>query len=257
MKSIALLLLCLCWSLSMMTPPQEKGWRGIVPLHSTRADVERLLGKPDMQGDLYDYEDESANIIYQRHTCEENKGEGYNVPMDTVLFIRVNFKNKDRSLSDFPIDWTKYEKTEGGDVEGVAYYSNENEGITYGTSYGKVHSVEYGGTTADAHLRCPDSLKPPKVFSSGELTAAGKELLDRFVLRLKREPGAWGMINLDQAYKKPDEVQRMRRSVEAYLRCAHGSIYDRLSIGLNFQKHDMEFLIFRKDRKRPIPFPDK
>lgn len=183
MKSITPLLLYWCLSLPVATPLQERGWRGIIPLHSTRADVERLIGKPDMQGNLYDYEDERVKIIYQRYPCVESKGEGYNVPIDTVLFIIVNFKNKDRSLSDFPIDWTQYEKTEGGDVEGVAYYTDRDKGISYGTRYGKVHSVEYWATTADAHLRCPASLKPPALFSSSELTPAGKKLLDSFVLR--------------------------------------------------------------------------
>lgn len=256
MKSITLLLL-LCLSLSAITPPQEKGWRGIVPLHSTRVDVERLLGKPNMEGRLYDYEDERVNIIYQRHTCEENEGEGYNVPIDTVLFIRVSFKNKDRALSDFAIDWTKYEKTEGGHVEGVAYYSDSDKGISYGTRYGKVHSVEYGGTTADAHLKCPDTLKPPALFSAGELTPAGKKLLDSFGLRLKREPKSSGLIILDQEYQKPGEAERMRRSVEEYLCRTHGSVYARLSIIMRSQQDDMELLIFLKDQKNPIRFPDK
>lgn len=257
MKSIALLLLYLCLSLPLIMPPQEREWRGIVPLHSTRADVERLLGKPHMQGDIYDYEDEMVSIFYQRHTCEENKGEGYNVPIDTVLFISVNFKNKDRSLSDFPIDWTQYKKTEGGHVPGIAYYSDRDKGISYEIFNGKVRSVEYGGTTADAHLRCPDTLKPPKLFSSDVLTAAGKELLDRFVLRLKQEPEACGMISLNQEYKKDDEIEGMRRSVEEYLRRTHGAVYDRLSIYPSFQKDDMEFIILRKNGKRPLPFPDK
>ena len=255
MKSILPLLLYVCLSLPIVTPQEDRGWRGIIPLHSTRADVERLIGKPDMHGDLYDYEDESVSILYQRHTCEENKGEGWNVPTDTVIRISVDFKNKDRSLSDFPIDWTQYEKTEGGDVPGIAYYSDRDKGISYETRYGRVRAVIYGGKTADARLHCPDSLKPPQLFSSGDLTAAGQELLDRFVLRLKQESGTWGMINLN--YKNPAESERMKKSVEQYLRRTHCLVYDRLSINISHQQDDMEFLIFRKDRKRPIPFPDK
>ena len=257
MKFIMLLLLSGCWCLPTAAPQEGKGWRGIVPLHSTRADVERLLGKPDLQGDRYDYEDERVSIIYQRHSCEENKGEGFNVPIDTVLFIRVNFKNTDRSLSDFPVDWTQYEKKEGGHVGGYAYYTNRDKGISYETYNGKVVAVEYGQTTVDAHLRCPESLKPPKLFSSGELTAAGRELLDGFALRLKRESGASGMINLNREYRKPDEIERMRRSVEEYMRRAHCPIYGQVSINLSYQKDDIELFIFLKGRERPIRFPDK
>jgi hypothetical protein len=157
MKFIVLLLLSLCMSLTV-APPQDKGWRGIIPLHSTRADVERLLGESNTRGAIYDLEDVRVSIIYQRHTCEENKGKGFNVPRDTVLRIIVGFKNKDQSLSDFPLDVTQYKKTEGGHVRGYAYYTNEEQGITYETYFDKVVTVTYGETTADVHLRCPDTL---------------------------------------------------------------------------------------------------
>jgi hypothetical protein len=175
--------------LSATSGAQEKGWRGIVPLHSTHADVERLIGKPELPGEVYDYEAERASVIYQRHTCEESKGEGYNVPKGTVLFIRVNFKNREKPMSEFPVDWSQYEKAEGGHVRGFAYYFNRDKGISYDIYEGRVVAVEYGGTTADAHLRCPESLKPPRLFSAEGLTSAGRELLDRFALRLKREKG--------------------------------------------------------------------
>lgn len=257
MKFIAQVVFYMCLSQTVITPPQDKGWRGIVPLHSTRADVERLLGKPNTKLAFYDDEEGRAHIIYQSRSCEENKGEGWNVPLDTVVSIRIDFANTDRAISDFPIDLTRYEKRGGGHVPGVVYYTNRDEGISYETSYGKVRAVEYGGTTANAHLRCPASLKPPALFSSSELTPAGKKLLDSFVLRLKREPEAGGLVNLNQENKTPDEAESMKRSVEEYLRCTHDSIRDRLAIGLTFQRDDMEFLIFRKDQKHPLRFPDK
>src|ERR1044072_2921350 len=50
---------------------QAKGWRRIVPLHSTRADVERLLGTPDRKSNIkpvvrYDLEEETVVIIYSK-----------------------------------------------------------------------------------------------------------------------------------------------------------------------------------------------
>ncbi|HEX8424381.1 MAG TPA: hypothetical protein VF634_13270 [Pyrinomonadaceae bacterium] len=236
---------------------QETGWRGIVPLHSTRADVERLIGKPEMPGGFYDSEAERASVFYQRHTCEESKGEGYNVPKDTVLFIRVNFKNRERAMSEFPVNWSQYVKTEGGHVRGYAYYSNRDKGISYETYEGRVVAVEYGGTTADAHLLCPESLKPPKLFAAAELTSASRELLDKFVLRLKRDKGAWGLISLNQEYKKPEEIERMRRSVEDYLSSRHSAVRARLSVSLSFQAEDMELFILIEGQEQPIRFRDK
>ena len=257
MKFIPQVLFSMCLSLPVVTPPQDKGWRGIVPLHSTRADVERLLGKPNTRLERYDTEEGRVDIIYQSRSCEENKGEGWNVPIDTVINIRIDFTNTDRAISDLPIDLTQYEKIEGGHVPSIAYYSNRDRGISYETRYGKVRAVEYRGTTADEHLSCPDTLKPPALFSAAELTPAGKKLLDSFALRLKQEPEAGGLINLNQEYKTPEEAERMKRSVEEYMRCTHGSILDRLVIGLTFQLNDMELLIFLKDQKNPIRFPDQ
>jgi len=42
----------LLWSLITPAFLQEPGWRGITPLHSTREDVERLIGPPMMPGVL-------------------------------------------------------------------------------------------------------------------------------------------------------------------------------------------------------------
>jgi hypothetical protein len=47
---------------------QAKSWRGIVPLKSTRADVERLLGKVDSWG-RYQFEDERGSIRYRENPC--------------------------------------------------------------------------------------------------------------------------------------------------------------------------------------------
>src|SRR5215211_7734523 len=69
-------------------------WRGIIPLISTRADVERLLGKPKELG-RYEVNGERADIIYSDGPC---KGWYYSlektnckclVLKDTVLSIYV------------------------------------------------------------------------------------------------------------------------------------------------------------------------
>src|SRR5215510_11066963 len=47
----------------------SKPWRGIVPLISTRSDVERLLGKPNDSG-LYELNGEAASVIYSDGPCQ-------------------------------------------------------------------------------------------------------------------------------------------------------------------------------------------
>src|SRR5258708_3506479 len=47
---------------------QAKSWRGIMPLKSTRADVERLLGKADSFG-RYQFAEDRGSIRYRENPC--------------------------------------------------------------------------------------------------------------------------------------------------------------------------------------------
>jgi len=48
-----------------------QGWRGIVPLKSTRADVVKILGKPSRFGYVYDFDKGAIRIMYSRKRCEQ------------------------------------------------------------------------------------------------------------------------------------------------------------------------------------------
>ncbi|HEV2705416.1 MAG TPA: hypothetical protein VGV59_05800 [Pyrinomonadaceae bacterium] len=134
--------------------PQKSGWRGIVPLHSTRADVERLLGRSkDPCGCTYHTERESVFIAYARRSCAENS-EGWNVPVDTVLLINVTPRAQ-LQLSDLDIDVTTYQKTEDEELPGRVYYTDEEKGLfIIALKDGSVGSINYKPTTADNALRC-------------------------------------------------------------------------------------------------------
>src|SRR5215204_2660207 len=73
-----------------------KPWRGIIPLHSTRAQVRKLLGKPIVGGDgsldLYDLKEGRVNVMYARHPCEEGLPSdwgNWRVPHGTVVNISI------------------------------------------------------------------------------------------------------------------------------------------------------------------------
>ena len=82
-SSIVLLLL-------QSTASYAKNWRGIVPLRSTRADVERLLGRPNAKYERYQIENEEATVTFSKGECAE----GWKVPRDTVLSITIAFKQR-------------------------------------------------------------------------------------------------------------------------------------------------------------------
>jgi len=149
---------------------QAKEWRGIVPLRSTRADVERLLGKPNTKDDRYLIENEEADVFYSKGLCAN----GWNVPKDTVIFIGVTFK-QGRRLGELNLDLTKYQKVKDPLVTAHTYYMNKAEGIYYtvfeglGSDKDQVLTVYYEPTSDDElTLRCA---KPSKQSQTPESLA--------------------------------------------------------------------------------------
>lgn len=150
------LLLCVCLILVVTASSQAQGWRSIVPLHSTRADVERLIGKPNFKYDLYDFENERVDILYSQDPCSEGLQGMWNVPRDTVISITVAPKIK-LLLSELQINLQRFKKTEESPLPGYLLYTNEEEGITYVVlkEDSQIMKIHYGATTNDKPQLCP------------------------------------------------------------------------------------------------------
>ena len=149
----ALLISALITICSGITPGQ--GWRGIEPLHSTRSDVEKLLGPPPHgAGYTYDLENEKVHFQYQSPDSECGKTWGFwNVPLNTVLYITIVPKET-TPLAEFGLDRT-YVKSRTC-MPGSFNYSNEDEGITYSVTKGLVTQIGYTPALKDRRrLACP------------------------------------------------------------------------------------------------------
>lgn len=130
-----------------------KAWRGIVPLHSTRADVEKLLGRPTFEDSGYDVDGERVLISYSAQGCEEGLPGGWKVPPNTVVNISVS-SNKDLKLADVLVAGRDYERIYGIDTPHVAYVDVQ-DGVSYSTIDGSVQTISYFGAEADnKRLRC-------------------------------------------------------------------------------------------------------
>jgi hypothetical protein len=155
---------------------QAKGWRGIVPLHSTRADVERLLGPPppppndgtrlytpDPDTPLYFLEDEEVGIGYMTEARAERM-KCSAVPLDTVLSISVMLK-KHPLLSDLGIDESRFETFDPSDPPNIGFkaYVDTVEGTYICTQDGKVNRIGYYGNAKDRQ-DCPALNKDAKEF---------------------------------------------------------------------------------------------
>ncbi|MEK6289146.1 MAG: hypothetical protein AABO57_25825 [Acidobacteriota bacterium] len=159
MKSVMAIFLLLTSGFSMDGSSKAKGWRGIVPLYSTRADVERLLGPPANKGDCiqslcsYYLDDVNVHFNYSPGDCKSGRGI-WNVPPGTVVWITVYPKPNTR-LSDLKIDESKFKKGQKGHIEAEISYENEEEGLTLMVYEGMVQTFLYGPAGKDQHLRCP------------------------------------------------------------------------------------------------------
>ncbi|HEV2913029.1 MAG TPA: hypothetical protein VGX92_06915 [Pyrinomonadaceae bacterium] len=119
-------------------------WRGITPLKSSRADVERLLGQPNKLG-RYEFENERAYVHYARgSSCQQTDDCWCSAPADTVLYIYVEMEVEVK-LSALSLDKSKYKKYTSPQDPAIATYTNDDEGITYHVNQedGTVTAIDY------------------------------------------------------------------------------------------------------------------
>jgi len=136
---------------------QAEAWRGIVPLKSTRADVERLLGKPGEHG-RYQFTNERAYIAYAgTGQCAKVNGCLCKVSEDTVISIYVELE-AEMSFSGLKLDKKRYTRVISRQDPTTATYSNEAIGIIYTVDEkdDDVTAIEYLPTASD----CQDMLRP-------------------------------------------------------------------------------------------------
>lgn len=157
MKTTSKVFSCACLVIFAVTLAQAKEWRGIVPLSSTRADVEKQLGPPTKMpcNCVYDLGNESVFIIYAGGPpCKDNAASAWQVPRDTVIEITVIPKTELR-VSDIRLDLSKFEKRGNQEQRSVNYYIDAEEGISIEVNRDIVVSVTYFPAAKDKYLHCP------------------------------------------------------------------------------------------------------
>jgi hypothetical protein len=141
-------------------PSLSKEWHGLTPLHSTRADVERVLGASvDPSGSTYETDNEKVSIWYSDEPCHKGISELWNVPKDTVLSITLYPKRK-MSVSDLNLNQAEFRRIPDPHLDEIVEYVNDNDGIQIEASAitGRsemVTSITYRPSAKDRHLRCP------------------------------------------------------------------------------------------------------
>jgi hypothetical protein len=157
---------------------KAQDWRQIVPLKSTRAEVERRLGSTTgAYFGEYELKEGSLFIEYSSGPCKPERKGGWNVTKDMVIRVRFWPKHR-RRIADLKLDPKKFRKIVDDHVFGVGafYYVNDEEGITYQVQSGKIDFVEYHPAKRDEHLYCGDPAdekqRPVKQATGGQRSPA-------------------------------------------------------------------------------------
>jgi len=150
----------ICLSLILIkfcTPAAFDGWNGIVPLRSTRTEVQRQLGTPVAaceQTCTYETPNERVTIVYATDPCGPGDQNRWRVLTGTVVTVIVYPAEKPK-LKDLKLNLRRFSKTKNPELAGYWVYTNQREGISYEISNtGKVLSVEWFPAAKDDSLNC-------------------------------------------------------------------------------------------------------
>lgn len=136
----------------LVSDQNSEEWKKIVPLQTTRVQVEATLGPAGAGFDVtYHLQDGNLSIEYSTGPCESGQKEGWNVPKDVVVSLHFS-PRKSRKLSQLRLDSRKFRKITNEHLPSVTYYINDEDGITYAIQQGKVDYIEYGPSRKFDHL---------------------------------------------------------------------------------------------------------
>ena len=139
---------------------EAKPWRGIEPLHSTRVDVERLLGSRVVRcgssSCIYDMGEEIVFVLYATDSSCKNDDATttWKVPVGTVIEIGVHFK-EEKPLAQLGFELSKFRKVEDEHLPGWVYYVDLDEGVRVEGGLKTASSITYFQNAKDNYLRCP------------------------------------------------------------------------------------------------------
>jgi hypothetical protein len=153
-----IMILVLWLALTTDNPQISKGWKEIAPLHSTREEVERVLGSPTGScTDVCHYQTgtESVFVRYSAERCGQSEVNPLDLPPNSVISVTVYSEVKPR-LRDLKLNMRKFTRTMNPELRGYATYTNAEIGVSYEVSDQQVVlSVEWFGSAKDIQaLRC-------------------------------------------------------------------------------------------------------
>jgi hypothetical protein len=265
-KAIAILVILLCAATA-----EARGWRGIVPLHSTRSQVEQLLGPPNEQNGphsvVYKTPNETVLIDYSNGLpCGIGEKYGrWRVAPNTVIDIFIN-PHPGSPLSQLSIDEARYKKFIVGHLSETRYV-NSREGEALTVVGNEVRSIDYFAAADDSHLECPGLPKADLTnceyiidpFDSlGEMGFEQEDLfLDNFFIALSNKKSMAYIIAYGGRRARPNEAQKRADRAKQYLTTIRHFPADRIKVidGGYREKRDLVLYVVSEAVCRPTPQP--
>jgi len=160
----------LALALFTFTSPPQNSWNGIVPLKSTRTDVEKILGKPMPDSKVehiasYKTKNEMVTVLYSTGDCKIQANNGWNIPKGKVIRFSVTPINPPK-FADYKFDESKF-SSYLEDYVILTTYTNGKDGVgfTVNTSEGVIGQFSYFPTSKDyMHLLCKKTSPVKKAF---------------------------------------------------------------------------------------------
>ena len=128
-------------------------WRELVPLETSRGNVEKLLGAYQISDLGYRVADGNLLVIYSLGRCSGTGNAGWNVARDTVVSYTFYPKRKWK-FRRLKLDWTKVQRIGSEDTPSISAFINKVDGVLYEVDGGYVRSVEYFPPERLNSLRC-------------------------------------------------------------------------------------------------------
>lgn len=199
-----------------------KEWRGIVPLHSTRNDVVRLLGPPNDTNDLrsiYRTEKEDVYIVFSGGQFCDNQTT--KITEGTVLLVQVA-PRVSLSVVDFQLNMGRLKEFSPSPQDpNWRGFIDEEEGLIVRAFKERIDRIFYVASAKDRSL-CPSYYAEPKKFAQIVLDFTSrpfdrysdlvfedeKARLDNFAIYLNEDKSAWKAYVV--GYPAPDGVAAAR-----------------------------------------------
>jgi len=249
---------------TVLTGNSQTFWQnsfGIVPLHSTRSDVERLYGvSTDSCRCNFRTSKEAIHVTFASARCA-GPVFGWNVPRDTVLEFTVMPSAPSR-FSEIGPDLKGFvERYSPDDV--TPYYTNVDKGVVFSVQDGYVLSFSYFPPNKETVKRCEgfpsyDGVPAPNplatIYNRDRINVESR--LDNLASELSTKPQARGYI-VAYAGKKSrrGEAKQMLDIARQYLIKTRSISPDRIVAIDGGYRDTAQYDLFALSKEMPPPTP--